>query len=145
MDLAEFDIVPAAIVPVFNPKTGEPLKTEQDEPITLLVAGVDTDTFHERQYALADKRTNRKDISPKELDEDRLDTLTACLQGWAGIMLDGKEVPYSPANARALLQRLPWLANQVDVAIVNRAIHFKTAQPEDGKTLKAKGRGRAAA
>lgn len=148
MDLADFDIVQAATVPVLHPETMEPLQAESGQPITMQIAGVDSDRFHERQYALAEERAKKTERpTGPEIDADRLDTLAFCLTGWSGITLDGQDVPYTAENARALLQRLPWLANQVDRAIVTRSLHFKKAQPgaEPVKSSKAKGRSRAAA
>lgn len=149
MDLSQFDIVQAATVSIINPQTMEPLFDEGGRPITMQVAGVDSARFRERQYALAESRAQKGERpTGAELDADRLDTLAFCLMGWDGITLDGEPLPYSQEAARALLERLPWLAHQVDLAVVDRALHFKAVQPEAApaeKPSKAKGRSRAAA
>lgn len=152
VDLSQFDIVQAATIPIRNPETGEPLIGEGGQAITIQVAGVDSDRFHQRQYELAEARSKSKDRpTGQELDADRIETLSVCITGWSGITLDGQPLPYSAENAKALMLRLPWLANQVDRSIVDRALHFKKAQPaaaaesEAPKPSKAKRTRRAAA
>lgn len=130
MDLSDFDMVPAATVDILHPTTGEVLPG-----VTLQIAGVDSEVFQQRQFALADARAKqqKKDITRKQLVQERLETLAICLVGWDGLELDGKAVPHTPENAMALLKRLPWLQDQVDAAIVNRALHLKNRETERTK------------
>jgi len=46
--------------------------------------------------------------------------LAACVTGWAGIEIDGKEIEYSPTSALEVLGQYDWIADQLSEKIKNR-------------------------
>ena len=101
-----------------HPATGEDL----DISFTLL--GVDSDAFQELERAKKRTRlkTQKIDITVEELENQTLDTLTAMTIGWKNVVLDGKELEFSPENARRIYSKFPWVREQIDGVIGNRAL-----------------------
>ncbi len=46
--------------------------------------------------------------------------LAACVTGWDGIEIDGKEIEYSPTSALEVLGQYDWIADQLSEKIKNR-------------------------
>jgi hypothetical protein len=68
---------------------------------------------------------------PDDIKDLQVDRLTACTLGWEGMMLDGKDYPFSPQNARQLYDdvKFAWLRDQVDAALRAVENFIKTQSP----------------
>lgn len=102
-------------------KTGEPIG------LTLQLLGTDSATYERavraQQRATQDRLVaNRaKRITAEEVDDNALELLVALTRGWSPFDLDGKDYPYSAANARGLYRRFRWIREQADEFAGDRA------------------------
>jgi hypothetical protein len=141
MDLAKLDTVAGANegfeVQLYHPATMENLG------IFVRVLGRDSDEYRRLQSEQLRRRiqksvktgTMRSVSSPKEIEQDGIELLAACTKGWrqaedregdgvvgkTTITVAGAEWECSRANAARLYTEYPWIAEQVDVAVVDRA------------------------
>lgn len=133
MDLSVLEPVEGATIQLRHPVTNEPLADETG-PVTVDIVGVDSPKFQARQRVLTNKRLatagNRKSkITAEDLEEEAISTIAACITGWSGnVELDKKPLEFSRTNAKALITRLRWIGEQVDLAIADRA-NFLKASP----------------
>lgn len=124
-----------AVMEVLHPTTGAVLTQEDGKPISLTLAGRDSDRYQRAARATRNKRLKAQQsgrtaqISAEEMENDSIETIVSCTIGWEGICVDGATLPFSPDNARLLYKRLPWLLEQADAFIVDRA-NFLKASPK---------------
>ena len=110
-------------VQLTHPKTGAEL------PIWITVLGVDSDTYRstlmaqQRRRMEKLRRGKRMNVTPEELEDEALDLLVTITAAWrADVDLDGKPFPsFSTTAAKALYARFPWIREQVDAAMADRA------------------------
>jgi len=106
-----------------------------NEPIGLMMVGSDSDEFAARERWLIDQRIKRAEEVSKgrkgmefkgeTIQEERDNTIIACIKGFRNIYLDEQRLEFSPDNARLLLRRLKWLREYLDREILNRANFIK--------------------
>ena len=123
MDLKDLDVVAAANrgadVELVHPITREPLGS------TITILGRDSDEYRAAVAEQARKRAqsrNKGAISFTEVDDGALDILAACTTGWSGIVENGEPVQFSPAEARRIYKKYPWIREQVDEALADRSL-----------------------
>lgn len=127
MDLNQLDTVAVGEAGVAmqlkHPTTGEPLAQENGEPITITLAGADSDRFRSAQRANADRRIKnaRRNSSSADIEADGLELLASATLGWSGIKVDGEALDANKANVKKVYTRFPWIREQVDVFIGDRA------------------------
>ena len=132
IDLANIDTVKGANegfdVQIYHPATNE------DLGITINVIGKDSDEFQKitreqtkRRMQKATKGGFRNVTIPvEELEEDSLKLLAACTKSWKGVVENGKAIDCTKENAMAIYEKYPWIREQVDTAIGDRANFIKT-------------------
>jgi hypothetical protein len=127
MDLSSLDTVAAAsegaVMPVRHPVTKVALKTEKGEAVTLTVTGSDSKEFRDQERALINKRINagQRTANADDIYSEATAVLASCVKAWANIELDGKKLDCTPANVKTVLTRFPWLREQVDAFVGDRA------------------------
>lgn len=110
-------------------QTGEPVG------ITLRVHGADSaayrDCMRRQQRQIADRMAkNRKlRLTVDEMEANGLELLAAVTIGWSPFDLDGKDFPWSEENAAALYRRFPWIRDQVDEFVGDRANFLPRSEP----------------
>ena len=130
-DLAEMDTVEGSNkgfdVELFHPKTKE------DLGIIIHILGRDSDKFLEVSRAQQKRRLNKMSkfggarspgrvVTPEEVEKDSIELLAECTTGWSDtLMVDGAKLPFSVENAKAVYRRFPWIREQVDEAMDDRA------------------------
>ena len=132
VDLSSIDTVKGANegfdVQLYHPGTNE------DLGVTIQVLGKDSDEFQKISRAQSKKRMERMSkggfrnpvVSPEEVEQDNLNLLAAVSRGWNNVIVDGKPLPFSKENALMLYERFPWIREQIDAAIGDRANFIKT-------------------
>lgn len=133
VDLSSIDTVKGANegfeVKIYHPGTNE------DLDIVINVLGKDSDEFVKTSRAQLKKRMAKiskggfrstSAIPVEEIESDGLQLLAACTKSWRGVVIDGKEVPCSPDNAVMVYERFPWIKEQIDAAIGDRANFIKS-------------------
>lgn len=131
IDLATIDTVKGANegfdVEIYHPGTNE------DLGIKIHVLGKDSDEFQKVSRAQTKKRLAKLNkggfragsIPTEEIEQDGLELLAACTVSWSGVVIGGKEVTCSRESAVELYERFPWIREQVDTAIGDRANFIK--------------------
>lgn len=125
MDLAQLDTSSPSggvAMEVKHPTTGDVLK-DGEEPVTITLVGADSQQYRDvqRSFQNARLRDARKPVTAEQLETQATATLAACTLGWSGIELDGQKLDCTVPNAKRLYARLPWLREQVDAFISERA------------------------
>lgn len=135
MDLSKLDTASVAnegaVMEVTHPVTQEPLKQDDGSLVTITLAGIDSDIYRRAVYASGDRvmkvvRAGQENRAA-DLDNDKLSTLAVCTLAWSGIELDGQKLDCTRENARKLYMRVPWLREQADTFIANRANFLKAS------------------
>jgi hypothetical protein len=129
MDLSTLEPTPDSVpVQLRHPTTNERLATASGAAITISIVGMDSEQFRTRHRAIINKRLSagkKAKVTAEEIETESIDTIAACITGWQNVDLDGKALEFSRANAKTLLTRLPWLREQLDEAIADRANFLK--------------------
>lgn len=129
-----------AVMHVEHPVTGEKLYTEGDnpQPITITLLGRDSKKLKARQNEITNEMFKKgfrpKAMSAEKSTDETLTTLALATVEWANIELDGKVLPFSTENAKALYTKLPWLAEAVDAFCGDRGNFLKTPSPTPSKS-----------
>jgi hypothetical protein len=130
-DLSNFDVIAGAnagfTFTLANPKTKKPLD------VTITVLGTDSAKYQELQTEQNRRRTEkiankgRQDgtITMDEFRADGIELLAVCTTGWENMVFNGEPVEFSVDAAIELYTRFPWLAEQVDAAVSERANFMK--------------------
>ncbi|MCK5605398.1 hypothetical protein KAR91_26135 [Candidatus Pacearchaeota archaeon] len=132
VDLAALDTVKGSNegfdVQIYDPGTNE------DIDIVISVLGKDSDAFNKisrsqnkRRMAKMQKGGFRNVATPpiEEVESDGIELLAACTTGWTGVVRDGKVIEFSKDNAVMIYKGYPWIKEQVDIAIGDRANFIK--------------------
>jgi hypothetical protein len=129
-DLSKLDTVAGANagfgLDIMHPSTGENLG------ITITLLGKDSDEFQRVSRAQSKRRIEKTRrgmrgpvVTQEEVDQDGIELLAACTTGWTGVVMSGKEVPFSRSEAEKLYREFPWMREQIDVAIGDRSNFIK--------------------
>ncbi|MDD5724394.1 MAG: hypothetical protein PHY29_11760 [Syntrophales bacterium] len=107
-----------------------------DLGIVINVLGKDSDEFQRVSRAQSKKRLAKMTKGgfrvqnltppPEEIEADGLELLAACTKSWSGVVIEGKEIEFSHENALMVYERFPWIKEQVDTAIGDRANFIKS-------------------
>lgn len=131
VDLSSIDTVKGSNdgfdVQIYHPGTNE------DLGITIKVLGKDSDKFitvsrgqNKKRMAKMTKGGFRTTAIPvEEIEQDSLMLLAACTVGWVGVVVDGKALDFNEDNAVMVYERFPWIREQVDAAMGDRANFIK--------------------
>lgn len=90
------------------------------------VRGYDSDSYRLVSQTHQRRRLERLPMhrpTPEEIRHDSLELSAALVAGWKNLSLDGgkTEFPYSPANALTILEKFPWVREQIESAAADRA------------------------
>jgi len=138
IDLASMDTVKGSNegfdVKIYHPGT------LVDLGIVINVLGKDSDEFQKVSRSQSKKRMAKMTKGgfraqsmtppPEEIEADGLDLLAKCTKSWKqgdknAITLDGKELEFSYGAAVVIYTRFPWMKEQVDIAVGDRANFIK--------------------
>ena len=125
MELTQFDVVSPANEGVWmnleHPVTGEPLE------VKIKLAGVDSDYYKKELRRQQNKRFKKgfRKMNAEELESETIGLLVACTLDWEGVELEGQALECNPENARKIYKRFPWIKEQVDNFINDRANFLK--------------------
>lgn len=125
MDLASLDLTKAsndgAWITLKHPATGEELSGR------IKIVGKDSTKFTQlseefKRKTLDDMKSNKTMAQRMENAQEQSDSiLVACTLDWDGMMLDGKDLPFTETNVKMVYSRFNWIKEQIDVAIADRA------------------------
>lgn len=139
MDLSKFDlnkdsVANGAVMTVAHPQTGEDLLDDKGTPVTITLLGKDSPEFKKVLRRNANKKidymqsTGRKIVvKVEDLEKDGLELAVAATKAWSGINVDGALLECVPENVESTYNRFPWLREQVESFINNRANYLKNS------------------
>jgi len=127
-DLSNLDTSAAAemgaVLDVLHPTENLPIG------VRITLAGADSDIYQKFVNKAANKVRQRikpgRPYTPPSQEEENergIALLVACTLGWEGMIMNGKEYPFTPENARVLYANpgYTWLRTQVDEFIGDRS------------------------
>jgi hypothetical protein len=133
MDLNQFDTVGAsdegAVMELRHPVTGIALVQDDGTAVSIRLAGMDSGRFRKQQRANTDRRLrgSRRGVTGTEMDAEGLELLVAVTLGWTGIEIDGERPEANAVNVRKVYTKFPWIREQVDNFVGDRANFLKNS------------------
>lgn len=131
MDLATLDTKAAAErgadLHLAHPVTFEPLFTDDGKPLTIRLLGNDSREFRAGMSELAESRVGKKRTSLAAAEANGIDLLARVTVGWSNIIYNGEPLKFSLENAKMLYRERPWIKEQVDEFVADRANFLKFA------------------
>jgi len=132
MDLSSLDTSKAcdegSVMQLRHPGTGEPLENDDKSPMTLTLLGRDSPRFKAAQNARVNRRIQTAapgtKITAEAIDSDGVDLVVDATTGW-NVTIDGDKPEFTSASAKAAYIRFPWMREQADAWIANRANFLK--------------------
>ena len=125
MDLRKFDSIT-------NADKGVELVLEEGKDgkslAGIFLLGADSAACKEKAREI-DRRNAEKHGKPsaQEMENQTFERIVACTKGWHGLEEDGKDLPFSAAEAEKLYRKYPELAERVTQFIFTRGNFFPTA------------------
>lgn len=108
-----------------HPGNGSYLFDDGDEskPVGLYLLGKDSDKYETIRHQNTNTRLSEKKsplLTSEKIEQDAISLLADLTVGWDNLTVDGDTV-YSRENVVKLYKKLPWVKEQVDVFVVDRA------------------------
>ena len=110
-----------AVCEIMHPTENTPLG------IKITLAGADSDIYRKTVNKSVNKRVQRLrpgqsvPFTAEEQEESGLNLLAICTLAWEGVIVEGEELPCTQENVKMVYQRFPWIKEQVDQFIGDRA------------------------
>lgn len=118
---------------LLHPSTREPLFNEPDQPVRWLIAGRDSEQYQKVQAAQQTRRiedsakTRTKTLTGERFTGEALDLLAGCVLDVENSVFKGVALVPEFAAVRAVLKAEPWLAEQLDEFVMERANFFESS------------------
>lgn len=116
-----------ATLDILHPETEEPIAGMS---ITLL--GQDSAVYRKMQLAKQQAILNRMakgkkaaELDAEKLAEDTIDDLVKLTVKWSGFQINGEELAATPENFRMVYTEWPWIREQAQEFVNNRANFFR--------------------
>ena len=109
---------------LLNPATGEPLLDDNGEQVGIYLLGKDSEVYRRAQRTITNRRLSRKGssaITAERIESEANEVLAHCTASWQGIVYQGDEVDCSFSMAKRIYTQIPWVKEQVDEFIAERA------------------------
>ncbi len=130
MDLNSLKPVKAdegSVMNVVHPETEEVI-----EGMSITLLGQDSSVYRKIQLGKQQAALNRMakgkkglDLNAEKLAEDTIDDLVKMTVEWEGFTLDGKELKPTADNVRKIYTEWPWIREQAQEFVNNRANFFR--------------------
>lgn len=134
MDLKQLDTVSGADqgadLELMTPSGTLITDSATKKPWTIRLLGVDSKKYQDAQHRLANKRIQRRSrsrraiVTSEELDTDQLELLVEVTTGWCDcikLTADSAPLPFNRENVRMLYSSYPWIREQAEEFIADRA------------------------
>jgi len=117
LDLGSLEATETATLELRHPTTGKAIPGA-----TITAYGKDSRKFEVLQNKSLRKRLKKRNSipDPEDFNRENLEILAELITGWAGIVVDGSEIPYTKDNAIQLFERFKWIKEQVDEFVGDR-------------------------
>ncbi|NMT33327.1 hypothetical protein HGQ62_01530 [Stenotrophomonas maltophilia] len=85
--------------------------------------------------SINDRINYRGKVGAEQIEASRISMLCASIGGWewqGELTFHGSKPEFTPQTLQQLLKELPWVGEQVDVALTDRAEFFRRPDETDG-------------
>lgn len=113
---------------LLHPKTNAPLVDEKTgKEARIRLAGSDSEIYRSAQRKAQNKRLalprgrRNQFLTAEELEAEAVDILSLCTLEFQDIVLNGETLVCTQQTAKNLYIKFPWIREQVDVFIADRA------------------------
>ena len=113
-----------AFMSLVSPATGEVLLSDDGAEIGITLVGKDSDVYRKAQRVVTNRRLSKKTnatLTAERLESEANEVLARCTISWTGVVYEGNELEFSFASAKMLYTQLPWVKEQVDEFVAERA------------------------
>ena len=113
---------------LLNPGNGDPLTKDDGSSVGIYLLGRDSDAYRQAQRKVTNRRLSQKSstsITAERLESEANDILAHCTVSWNGIVYKGEELECNAANAKRIYKEIPWLKEQVDEFVAERANYLE--------------------
>lgn len=123
MDLSDITIIEEAPMVLVDPETGDEVKNNNGDLMTIWCVGKDSKKFDQYQGEIySDVHKSKKPFTPYgEAKKRKIGLLVHCTTRFENLFSGGKELEYSEKAARILYKTQPWIREQVDAFIGDRS------------------------
>lgn len=110
--------------------------TDEGLDAFICVYGQDSKRYEKAQAERARKwqrllgRSRERQLSPQELKKGAVELLAEVTGQWRGIELDGEVLACNAENAAKFYERFPWVVEQLDAAVHERANFMRPASTD---------------
>lgn len=116
----------ASTLKLLHPVTGDVLLQDDKSPVTISLLSRDSSAYRNAQKAVGSRVLGvpvNKIPTMDDIEREALDILVAITQSWNGIVIDEDNSPleFTPDNVRRVYKGLPWVKEQVEIFVNNRA------------------------
>ena len=125
-DLASFDagVVQENVVNIVHPSTGAPLG------ITIKVISPDSEKYRKlsnrtRNRSINAVKKGKNSLTAEMMDENAMELLVGSVLSWEGVTWAGQVMECNEVNVRSVFTKFPWIKEQVDEFLGDRANFIK--------------------
>lgn len=126
MDLKDILSKDVATLDLVHPIEKTILKKDNGDPMTISLYGAETNAYKKKMYELRRKFLLNKDATFEDGEEFTMAMLVAVTEDW-DIQLDGKTPKCTEKAVRDLYTAQPWIRDQVDAFVHDRANFLSVA------------------
>lgn len=129
MDLLQLDSVSVANegseLTVLHPAT------QEETDIKIILRGADSDEYRSNtrrrveQMQRNAKLKNQPDMDVKDLEDKHIELLAGLTLSWTGVQKGEEDVPCTPENVKDIYTNWPWIKEQVNKFVEDRANFIK--------------------
>ena len=113
-----------------HPVSAEPLYNGPDQPVRWRIAGRDSEQYQRKINQQQTRRiedsakTKAKSLTGERFTAEALDLLAVCVLEVEHSVFDGQPLVGTFEAVRAVLQKEPWIAEQIEAVIMDRTLFF---------------------
>lgn len=110
-------------LPILHPATEEPVGL-----VLLLLPDTHDQVKAAARKSINERMSHRGKVTAEQLEANRLKMLCASVGGWeweGEALFHGEKPAFSEQSLRLVFKELPWVAEQADIALANRAEFFR--------------------
>ena len=133
-DLASLDIKSFADngcwLVINHPVTDQPLTDAKGNQWRMLLAGKDSAVYRKATSEAIQRRFNdQSKVTPDLIENEQIQVLKACVLNFEHFVMSGEPLLYSEDNASMVVERFPWLREQIERVILDRERYFLANTP----------------
>lgn len=133
-DLASLDIKSFADngcwVVINHPVTNQPLTNDKGDEWRMLLAGKDSSLYRKATSEAIQRRFSETGkLTPEAIEIEQIQVLKACVLNFENFVMSGAVLPFTEDNASMLVERFPWLREQIEKVILDRERYFLANTP----------------